>query len=70
MSTTRGRGLLQALLHPGEAPIRSGRVASIHVRHPAAEIDLLGWGAHWSLPFFAVSLAVGLGLKGRFGVEL
>ncbi len=66
----RVRGWFASLLYPGEASLPSDApVESITVRYPPREIRVAGWGMHWLIPFFVLSLVVGYALKGVFRTE-
>lgn len=66
----RMRGWINSLLYPGEARLPAdGPVESITVHYPPREIRFAGWGMHWLIPFFVLSMVVGYALKGVFGAE-
>jgi uncharacterized membrane protein (DUF106 family) len=66
-----GAGLLDMLLHPGEAPLDpSAPVTSVSIGYPQGEITFLGWNIHWLIWFFVLSIVSGYLLKGLLGVEL
>jgi len=66
-----GRSFFDALLNPGEPPLpRGSKLASIEIAYPPQRLSLFGLRLHWLLPFFVLSLAFGLGLKGLFKVEI
>ena len=64
-------GSVEAFLHPGERPIDSASpIESIRVAYPAHEIGILGWEAHWLVPFLISSVAAAFLTKGFFRVQL
>ena len=64
-------GFLNELLYPAEAPLPKGSpVASISVGYPEASVSLLGWGVHWLVVFFVLSIVFAFALRSRFGVVL
>jgi hypothetical protein len=48
--------LLDWLRYPGESRLPDGPLRWIGVSYPAAKVNIFGFGAHWLLWFFAVSL--------------
>jgi len=71
VSTLRtGEHWLQALLYPGEAPIKGSAIESIEVRYP--ELDILIFGKHvsWLILFLILSLVIGYAFKGVLGVQI
>lgn len=68
----RASSIMQAFLEPGEAPIdpKAG-VEAITVKHPSGSLSFFGfWETHWLVWFCILSIAAGLALKNRFGVEI
>lgn len=64
-------GFLNQLLYPAEAPIESEvPIEAILVAYPEREINLLGYGTHWMIAFFVLSLVFAFALKSRFGVVI
>ncbi|MCK4305718.1 MAG: hypothetical protein KAY24_15880 [Candidatus Eisenbacteria sp.] len=73
IAASRGRCFSSAfLLFPSEPPLpASSGVRKITVRNwPHRELKLLGWGVHWLIVFFVISMAAGFSVKGLFGVEV
>jgi hypothetical protein len=63
-------GRFTSLLYPGEARLPShAPVESITVNYPPREVRIAGWGMHWLIPFFVLSLLVGYAVKGVFRTE-
>ena len=64
-------GLLNQLLYPAESPIDAGvPIQAILVAYPEREISLFGYGTHWMIAFFVLSLVFAFALKSRFGVVI
>lgn len=71
VSTRRtGRGLVDALLYPGESPIRSAAVERIDIGYAPLEMKLFGFNIHWLVAFFVVSIAAGFAFRKPLGVEI
>ena len=63
-----GRGALETLLYPGEAPIPAAHLLeSVEIVYPALELRVLGWTVHWLVAFFVLSIVFGFALQGCFG---
>jgi hypothetical protein len=60
----------EALWHPSEPRIGSGRIEWIDVRYPSVPVRLFGIGMHWLGWFFILSMLSALLLKKRFRVSL
>lgn len=57
--------------NPAEAPLPgSSAFRSIELSYPDRDLRLLGFGMHWLLVFFAVSVIFGFAIKGFVGVEV
>lgn len=63
-------GFLSQLLYPAEAPLPSGPVRAVHLSYPEREVSVLGYGMHWMIPFFALSIAFAFALRGLFKVTI
>jgi len=64
-------GLLSQLLYPAEPPLPSGSpVRAIHLSYPYREVSVLGYGMHWMIPFFVLSIAFAFALRGVFKVTI
>jgi uncharacterized membrane protein (DUF106 family) len=65
-------GFLNQLLYPAEDPLPgSAPIKSITLTYPEAEVDVVaGWGMHWIIVFFLVSIVFAFSLKGLFGVTI
>ena len=71
VSLKRSSGALGTLAHPGESPIRgAAAVRSVELIYPESTISLFGWGMHWIIPFFVLSLVFAFALRGPMGVEI
>jgi uncharacterized membrane protein (DUF106 family) len=65
------RGFWNQLLYPAEDPLpASAPIESITVGYPDAEVSLLGWGLHWIIVFFVLSIVFAFALRNRFGVTI
>jgi uncharacterized membrane protein (DUF106 family) len=59
------------LLYPAESPLpASAPFAKIRVSYPAADVRIFGFGLHWMVPFFVLSIVFAFALKGIFKVTL
>jgi len=66
-----GTAFFDQLLYPAEPPVpASSRIASIAVTYPERDVDVLGWGLHWMVVFFALSIVFAFALRGPFGVTI
>jgi uncharacterized membrane protein (DUF106 family) len=65
-----GKNLIDALLYPGEPPIRSGAVESVEVQYGALELGLFGWSINWLVCFFILSILSGFAFRKVLGVEI
>jgi uncharacterized membrane protein (DUF106 family) len=64
-------GFLYQLLYPAEPPLPSGSpVRAIHLSYPYREVSVLGYGMHWMIPFFVLSIAFAFALRGLFKVTI
>lgn len=68
----RSGNIVQAFLEPAEPAIDPELgIDAITVKHPAASLGFFGfWNTHWLVWFCILSIAVGLALKNRFGVQI
>lgn len=68
----RASNLAEAFLEPAEPPIDpQAGVNAITVKHPGASLSFFGfWETHWLVWFCILSIAAGLALKSRFGVQI
>ncbi len=69
VSPLRTSSVLDLLLYPGEPSLPVGPVKSIEIGYARRDVLLFGYGMHWLIPFFALSLVLGYALKGVMGVE-
>ena len=70
-SPYRSRGFLDELIYPAEPPIPSdSAIASISVTYPDASVDVFGFGLHWMIVYFVLSIVFAFLLKGAFGVVM
>jgi hypothetical protein len=65
------RGFVNQLLYPAEDPLpASAPIESITVVYPDADVSLFGWGLHWIIVFFVLSIVFAFALRNRFGVTI
>lgn len=64
-------GFLNQLLYPAEAPLpREAALTSISLAYPERDIQVLGWGIHWMIVYFVLSMVFAFALRKRFNVTL
>jgi hypothetical protein len=64
-------GFLSQLLYPAEPPLPAGSpVRAVHLSYPGREVSVLGYGMHWMIPFFVLSIAFAFALRGVFKVTI
>jgi hypothetical protein len=64
-------GFLSQLLYPAEPPLPSGSpIRAVHLSYSGREVSVLGYGMHWMIPFFALSIAFAFALRGLFKVTI
>jgi hypothetical protein len=65
------RGLLVQLLYPAEPPLPDDiPIEAIEIAYPGRTISLFGWGLHWLVVFFLLTLLFALALRKRLGVVI
>lgn len=70
-SPFRVRGFLDELLYPGEAVLPSDSpFEKITIVYEDATVDLFGFGIHWLIIFFVLSLVFAFALRKPFGVTI
>jgi hypothetical protein len=69
VSPWRTASAAELLLYPGDARLDSAAALWVEITYPVREIRVLGWGMHWIIPFFVLTLLFGYAMKGLFGVE-
>lgn len=58
-------------LYPAEDPLPAQSVArEISVGYTEGDVSVFGWGLHWMIVFFVLSIAFAFALKGRLGVTI
>jgi hypothetical protein len=58
-------------IYPAERPLPAGAgLDAIAVDYPDREIDVLGFGMHWMIPYFALSFLGVFALRNRFKVTI
>lgn len=66
-----GKDFLKQALYPTEPPLNGDLpVQEIEVRYPTKNMNLFGWGIHWLIVYFVLSIVFGFALKGIFKVEI
>jgi hypothetical protein len=66
-----GGNILDQVFNPGEKPLPKGlKVDSVEITYPEKRLSFFGMPLHWLIPFFALSIIIGFGLKGVFKVEI
>ena len=65
-----GAGFFSQLLYPAEPPLPAGPVRSVRLSYPERDIDVLGHGMNWMIPFFALSILFAFALRGLFKVTI
>jgi hypothetical protein len=69
--TRPSSGILDQLLHPGEAPIpREVPIQGITVHYRRATVSFLGWQVHWVVPFLLLTILLGFAMQKPLGVKL
>lgn len=59
------------LLYPSEPPLPAESVlSSIAVGYADANVDVFGWGLHWMIVYFALSIVFAFALRKPFGVVM
>jgi uncharacterized membrane protein (DUF106 family) len=62
---------LSELIYPAEPPLPTDSpIRAIHLDYPDREISVLGFGMHWLIPFFVLSIAFAFALRGRMKVTI
>jgi uncharacterized membrane protein (DUF106 family) len=64
-------GFLNQLLYPAEAPLPASSAAvAIDLHYSEREITVLGFGLHWLIWFFILTIVLAFAMKGWFGVTI
>ncbi len=59
------------LLYPAEPPYPDeGIVHAVAIDYPDRAIDVFGWGIHWLILYFGLSMIFAFALRNRFGVTI
>jgi uncharacterized membrane protein (DUF106 family) len=70
-SPFRVRGFLDELLYPGEAAVPADSpFESITIDYADADMNFFGFGIHWLIVFFVLSMAFAFALRKPFGVTI
>lgn len=66
-----GTSFFDQLLYPAEPPVpAASRIGSIAVTYQERDVDVFGWGLHWMVVFFVLSIVFAFALRGPFGVTI
>jgi len=70
-SPLRSRGFLDELIYPAEAALPADSpFASITIDYDDATVSFFGFGIHWLIAFFVISIAFAFALRKPFGVTI
>jgi uncharacterized membrane protein (DUF106 family) len=70
-SPVRPSAFLDQLVWPAESPIpRGSQVEAIRVDYVDGEIDMFGWGTHWIIAFFILTMVFAFALQKPLGVKI
>lgn len=70
-SPIRARGFLDELLYPAESALPSDSAfEAIEIGYEDATVNFFGFGIHWLIVFFVLSMAFAFALRKPFGVEI
>jgi uncharacterized membrane protein (DUF106 family) len=62
---------LDQLIYPAEAPLPSSSpLEAISISYPDRDVWLFGWGVHWMVVFFVLSMVFAFALRNRLGVTI
>jgi len=62
---------LDQLIYPAEPPLPSSSpLQAISISYPERDVLLFGWGVHWMVVFFVLSMVFAFALRNRFGVTI
>jgi hypothetical protein len=66
-----GPTIVDQLLYPSEPPLdRDAPIASIAITYPETNIDVFGWGLHWTIVYAVLSIAAAFILARRRGITI
>ncbi|MBI2469814.1 MAG: hypothetical protein HYV59_01030 [Planctomycetes bacterium] len=64
-------GFWDNFLNPGEQPLaKNSLMKKIEINYPSRSIEIFGWGIHWLVAFFILSIVFGFAFKGLLKVEI
>jgi hypothetical protein len=70
-SPVRPSSLWEQIIWPAESPIpRGSQVEAIRVDYVDGEVDMLGWGTHWIIAFFILTMVFAFALQKPLGVKI
>ena len=62
---------LDQLIYPAEPPLPSSSpLQAISISYPDRDVLLFGWGVHWMVVFFVLSMVFAFALRNRLGVTI
>lgn len=64
-------GFVNQLIYPAEDPLpKNGPVRAISLVYPDSKVGVMGWGTHWMIVFFVLSIVFGFALRKPLGVKI
>ena len=61
----------EQIIWPAESPVpRGSQVEAIRVDYVDGEIDMFGWGTHWIIAFFILTMVFAFALQKPLGVKI
>ena len=70
-SPVRPSSLLDQLIYPAEQPLpRGSNARAIRLDYTDAEINMFGWGTHWIIAFFILTMVFAFALAKPLGVKI
>jgi hypothetical protein len=70
-SPIRPSSLLDQLIYPVEQPVpRGSNAEAIRLDYAEAEINMFGWGTHWIIAFFILTMVFAFALAKPLGVKI
>ena len=70
-SPVRPSGFLGQIAWPAEAPLpRGSQVEAIRLDYVDGEVDMFGWGTHWMIAFFILTMVFAFVLAKPMGVKI
>ncbi|HUF75107.1 MAG TPA: hypothetical protein VMM35_02455 [Longimicrobiales bacterium] len=70
-SPVKPSSLWEQIIWPAESPIpRGSQVEAIRVDYVDGEVDMFGWGTHWIIAFFILTMIFAFALQKPLGVKI